>query len=206
MVVLFFGPCIFIYLCPLGITWVDKFLAVFYAVITPLLNPAIYTLRNKEIKIAIKRLWCLPMKVRISHSQNVYCELPKLATPVQLLGTRKSSSVHIWKSCVSPDVSSVSILQYTTILYWPLNAKWFPIWEIWPIFIILVVVLRTTEINNNANFNYDYCYCYFNIDYHIFKFSILLTFCFWSCLHQQKLPGSGIETKPQKRQHWILNY
>lgn len=35
VVVLFFGPCIFIYLWPLSITWVDKFLAVFYAVITP---------------------------------------------------------------------------------------------------------------------------------------------------------------------------
>ncbi|XP_046510958.1 olfactory receptor 4K3-like [Equus quagga] len=58
VVVLFFGPCIFIYLWPLSITWVDKFLAVFYAVITPLLNPAIYTLRNKEIKNAIKRLQC----------------------------------------------------------------------------------------------------------------------------------------------------
>ncbi|XP_051000966.1 olfactory receptor 4K14-like [Acomys russatus] len=56
VVVLFFGPCIFIYLWPVSITWVDKFLAVFYAVITPLLNPAIYTLRNKEIKIAMKRL------------------------------------------------------------------------------------------------------------------------------------------------------
>ena len=56
VVVLFFGPCIFIYLWPPSITWVDKFLAVFYTVITPLLNPAIYTLRNKEIKNAIKRL------------------------------------------------------------------------------------------------------------------------------------------------------
>uniref|UniRef100_A0A452G5P4 Olfactory receptor n=1 Tax=Capra hircus TaxID=9925 RepID=A0A452G5P4_CAPHI len=57
VVVLFFGPCIFIYLWPPSITWVDKFLAVFYTVITPLLNPAIYTLRNKEIKnVAIKRL------------------------------------------------------------------------------------------------------------------------------------------------------
>ncbi|XP_039074279.1 olfactory receptor 4K3-like [Hyaena hyaena] len=56
VVVLFFGPCIFIYLWPLSITWVDKFLAVFYAVITPLPNPAIYTLRNQEIKNAIKIL------------------------------------------------------------------------------------------------------------------------------------------------------
>ncbi|GAB5572632.1 olfactory receptor 4K3-like [Prionailurus iriomotensis] len=56
VVLLFFGPCIFIYLWPFSITWVDKFLAVFYTVITPLLNPAIYTLRNKDIRNAIKRL------------------------------------------------------------------------------------------------------------------------------------------------------
>jgi olfactory receptor len=55
VVVLFFGTCIFIYVWTLSITWVDKFLAVFYSVITPLLNPAIYTLRNKEIKSAMNR-------------------------------------------------------------------------------------------------------------------------------------------------------
>ncbi|KAH0519904.1 Olfactory receptor 4K3 [Microtus ochrogaster] len=56
VVVLFFGPVIFIYLWPVSITWVDKFLAVFYSVITPLLNPAIYTLRNRDINNAIKKL------------------------------------------------------------------------------------------------------------------------------------------------------
>ncbi|XP_057637561.1 olfactory receptor 4K3-like [Chionomys nivalis] len=56
VVVLFFCPVIFIYLWPVNITWVDKFLAVFYSVITPLLNPAIYTLRNRDIKNAIKKL------------------------------------------------------------------------------------------------------------------------------------------------------
>ncbi|KAM4832359.1 olfactory receptor 4K14-like [Urocitellus parryii] len=55
VVVIFFVPCIFIYVWPLNITWLDKFLAVFYSVFTPLLNPAIYTLRNKEIKKALKR-------------------------------------------------------------------------------------------------------------------------------------------------------
>ncbi|XP_037691398.1 olfactory receptor 4K2-like [Choloepus didactylus] len=55
VVVLFFGPSIFIYVWPLSITWVDKFLAVFYSVLTPLLNPSVYTLRNKEIKNAMKR-------------------------------------------------------------------------------------------------------------------------------------------------------
>ncbi|XP_031229463.1 olfactory receptor 4K3-like [Mastomys coucha] len=56
VVLLFFGPIIFIYLWPVNITWVDKFLSVFYSVITPLLNPAIYTLRNKDIKNALKKL------------------------------------------------------------------------------------------------------------------------------------------------------
>ncbi|XP_076982669.1 olfactory receptor 4K14-like [Tamandua tetradactyla] len=55
VVVLFFGPCIFVYVWPLSVTWVDKFLAVFYSVITPILNPSIYALRNKEIKNAMKR-------------------------------------------------------------------------------------------------------------------------------------------------------
>ncbi|KAM5234933.1 olfactory receptor 4K14-like [Ctenodactylus gundi] len=55
VVVLFFGPCIFLYVWPLSLTWIDKFLAVFYSVFTPLLNPAIYTMRNKEMKNAMKR-------------------------------------------------------------------------------------------------------------------------------------------------------
>ncbi|XP_069897645.1 olfactory receptor 4F4-like [Dipodomys merriami] len=56
VMVLFFGPCIFLYVWPLSITSMDKFLAVFYSVFTPLLNPGIYTLRNKEIKSALERL------------------------------------------------------------------------------------------------------------------------------------------------------
>ncbi|CAH6788123.1 Olr767 [Phodopus roborovskii] len=55
VVMIFFVPCIFIYVWPLNITWLDKFFAVFYSVFTPLLNPAIYTLRNREMKNAMKR-------------------------------------------------------------------------------------------------------------------------------------------------------
>ncbi|XP_075818729.1 olfactory receptor 4K3-like [Microtus pennsylvanicus] len=55
VVMIFFVPCIFIFVWPLNITWLDKFFAVFYSVFTPLLNPAIYTLRNKEMKNAMKR-------------------------------------------------------------------------------------------------------------------------------------------------------
>ncbi|XP_037357682.1 olfactory receptor 4K17 [Talpa occidentalis] len=57
VVILFFGPCIIIYIWPFSNHSVDKFLAVFYTIVTPILNPIIYTLRNKEMKTAMKKLW-----------------------------------------------------------------------------------------------------------------------------------------------------
>ncbi|XP_041494750.1 olfactory receptor 4L1-like [Microtus oregoni] len=57
VVTLFFGPCIFIYAWPFGSFASNKVLAVFYTVITPVLNPVIYTLRNQEMKKAMKKLW-----------------------------------------------------------------------------------------------------------------------------------------------------
>ncbi|XP_014700022.3 olfactory receptor 4F17 [Equus asinus] len=56
VVLLFFGPCVFIYAWPFPVKSLDKFLAVFDSVVTPLLNPIIYTLRNKDMKMALKRL------------------------------------------------------------------------------------------------------------------------------------------------------
>ncbi|MBZ3880322.1 Olfactory receptor 4F6 [Sciurus carolinensis] len=56
VVVLFFGPLIFFYMWPFPTSHLDKFLAIFDAVITPFLNPFIYTFRNKEMKVAMRRL------------------------------------------------------------------------------------------------------------------------------------------------------
>ncbi|XP_004782153.3 olfactory receptor 4F6-like [Mustela putorius furo] len=56
VVILFFGPCIFVYVWPFPTVSVDKFLAILDFMITPILNPLIYTLRNKDMKMALKRL------------------------------------------------------------------------------------------------------------------------------------------------------
>ncbi|XP_003511246.1 olfactory receptor 4F4 [Cricetulus griseus] len=66
VVLFFFGPCIFIYAWPFPTKSLDKFLAVFYSVVTPLLNPIIYTLRNTEMKTAMRRLrqWNLNFSVK----------------------------------------------------------------------------------------------------------------------------------------------
>ncbi|MBZ3881280.1 Olfactory receptor 4L1 [Sciurus carolinensis] len=56
VVTLFFGPCIFIYAWPFSGFARSKTLAVFYTVITPLLNPIIYTLRNQKMQGAMRKL------------------------------------------------------------------------------------------------------------------------------------------------------
>ena len=58
VVILFFAPVIFVYIRPDMTLPEDKVFTLFYTIIVPMLNPLIYTLRNTEMKNAIKNVWC----------------------------------------------------------------------------------------------------------------------------------------------------
>ncbi|XP_033014449.1 olfactory receptor 5AR1-like [Lacerta agilis] len=57
-VTLFYGTVIFMYLRPTSVYALDqdKWASVFYTVVIPMLNPLIYSLRNKDVKKAFRKL------------------------------------------------------------------------------------------------------------------------------------------------------
>ncbi|XP_073511516.1 olfactory receptor 5I1-like [Phyllobates terribilis] len=58
VVTIFYGSVIFMYLRPKSSYGKDedKLVSVMYTIVTPLLNPFIYSLRNKEFKVAMKKV------------------------------------------------------------------------------------------------------------------------------------------------------
>ncbi|XP_010596285.2 putative olfactory receptor 8G3 [Loxodonta africana] len=65
-VTLFYGSAAFMYLQPSNVSSMDqsKVSSVFYTIIVPMLNPLIYSLRNKDVKVALntiieKGLFCI---------------------------------------------------------------------------------------------------------------------------------------------------
>ncbi|XP_004443674.1 PREDICTED: olfactory receptor 8G1-like [Ceratotherium simum simum] len=57
-VALFFGSATFMYLQPSSVSSMDqgKVSSVFYTIIVPMLNPLIYSLRNKDVKVALNKI------------------------------------------------------------------------------------------------------------------------------------------------------
>ncbi|XP_055994019.1 olfactory receptor 10AG1-like isoform X1 [Sorex fumeus] len=60
VVALFYGSGIITYLRPKtqDTAGTDKVLSLFYTVVTPLFNPLIYSLRNKDVIMALRKLFC----------------------------------------------------------------------------------------------------------------------------------------------------
>ncbi|XP_004422031.1 PREDICTED: olfactory receptor 4F6-like [Ceratotherium simum simum] len=87
VVVLFFGPLFFLYMWPLPSTHLDTFLAIFDAVLTPFLNPVIYTFRNREMKKAMRRMFIQFMGFRkkslngFIEAQNFQVTIDKFSVP-----------------------------------------------------------------------------------------------------------------------------
>ncbi|XP_053330190.1 olfactory receptor 6F1-like [Spea bombifrons] len=63
VVSIFYGTVIFMYIRPTShIRFpMDKVISIFYCVVTPLMNPIIYCLRNQEVKGAVNKAWHLIM-------------------------------------------------------------------------------------------------------------------------------------------------
>ncbi|XP_038225871.1 olfactory receptor 5V1-like [Dermochelys coriacea] len=59
VVLLYYGSCIFTYIRPISSYSLDKdrLISLLYSLITPMLNPIIYTLRNKDVKGAMKKVF-----------------------------------------------------------------------------------------------------------------------------------------------------
>lgn len=59
VVIVFYAPVIFIYISPTSGSSMDQdqVAAIMYTVVTPMLNPLIYTLRNKDVKAALSSIF-----------------------------------------------------------------------------------------------------------------------------------------------------
>ncbi|XP_019288929.1 olfactory receptor 8G5-like [Panthera pardus] len=57
-VAVFFGSAAFMYLQPSSVSSLDqgKVSSVFYTIVVPMLNPLIYSLRNKDVNVALKKM------------------------------------------------------------------------------------------------------------------------------------------------------
>nr|XP_058141118.1 olfactory receptor 12D1-like [Dasypus novemcinctus] len=65
VVILLYVPVLFTYICPASGSSMDQdaVIAIMYSVVTPVLNPLIYTLRNREVKQALSRV----IRRKLSH-------------------------------------------------------------------------------------------------------------------------------------------
>ncbi|XP_063177680.1 olfactory receptor 10AG1-like [Chroicocephalus ridibundus] len=102
---LFYGSATVIYLKQRSRDSIDtdKYLALFYTIVTPMFNPVIYSLRNKEVRIALKRLlWAMWISVTYS---NHFLLVPDTCCGPHVLDHFFLVGVKHWNRLSSPSCS-----------------------------------------------------------------------------------------------------
>ncbi|XP_007955035.1 olfactory receptor 2M2-like [Orycteropus afer afer] len=66
VVFLYFGPTMFVYMIPSSLRNSEQAqgLSIFYTILTPMLNPLIYSLRNKDVGEALRKVLCKGLIIR----------------------------------------------------------------------------------------------------------------------------------------------
>ncbi|NP_001378375.1 olfactory receptor 2D2-like [Equus przewalskii] len=69
VVILFYGSGIVMYMTPKSSEEQEKLVSVFYAMVTPMLDPLIYSLRNRDVKAALRKVATrnIPCRLGIFH-------------------------------------------------------------------------------------------------------------------------------------------
>ncbi|XP_053575346.1 olfactory receptor 2G3-like [Bombina bombina] len=117
VVTLFYGTIIFMYMRP-GASHVhkqDKMAALFYSVVAPMLNPLIYTLRNKDVKEALKRmLWRVGRLVKEGGLAEVKRDGADLGGRVEFLEEKaesQASDIDLLTRKINAQESHITFLQ-----------------------------------------------------------------------------------------------
>ena len=127
VVVLFFGPLIFFYMWPFPSTHLDKFLAIFDALLTPFLDPVIYTFRKQEMKVAMRRVCWRLISYRMSLSFFFFlffCFLGPYPWHTEVLSLGVYSELQLpayTTATATPDLSCVCDLHHSSRQCWILN-------------------------------------------------------------------------------------
>ena len=93
VVSLYLGPGIVVYMAPVSFHTpaLDQSISVFYTILTPMLNPLIYSLRNKEVVGVLRKVL---RKKLISKFKKYNCHKSSFSVEIKVPSLHLSSSTH----------------------------------------------------------------------------------------------------------------
>ncbi|ETE58383.1 Olfactory receptor, partial [Ophiophagus hannah] len=113
VVCLFYGTLIIVYVLPdyPTLRYLNKVFSIFYTVMTPLANPLIYTLRNKEVHKALRLLYVIPFLLSIISYTCIIATIIKIQSTTGRQKAFSTCSSHLMKlSCT--DTSLIELIAF----------------------------------------------------------------------------------------------